>query len=53
MLATQSSVISGSKQNIDIEESLYRYQGELDRLQQELRDEEADAVEVSDLNGEV
>jgi hypothetical protein len=41
------------KQNGELEQGLYRYQAELARLQHELKDEEADAFEVSELNGEV
>ncbi|KAI5479591.1 nuclear pore complex protein Nup133 [Pseudohyphozyma bogoriensis] len=41
------------KQNGELEQTLYRLQADVERLQQELKEEEADAFEVSELNGEV
>ncbi|GAA5863806.1 hypothetical protein JCM1840_005773 [Sporobolomyces johnsonii] len=45
--------VTGMKANSELEQQVYRLQGELERLQQELKDEEADAVEVAELNSEV
>lgn len=53
MLTAQADRLAILKQNVDLEQSLYRCQGELERLQQELKDEEGDAVEDTELNSEV
>jgi hypothetical protein len=53
MASAQASLLAGLKHNGQLEQTMYRYQAELARLQQELKDEEADAVEVSELNSEV
>lgn len=53
MLTAQADRLAILKQNVDLEQTLYRCQGELERLQQELKDEEGDAVEVTELNSEV
>lgn len=45
--------IKRGKQNNELEQTLYRHQAELERLQQELKEEEADAFEISELNSEV
>ncbi|KAM0754119.1 hypothetical protein T439DRAFT_323004 [Meredithblackwellia eburnea MCA 4105] len=45
--------IKKGKQNNELEQMVYRGQAELERLQQELKDEEQDAFEVSELNSEV
>lgn len=53
MAAAQSALLASLKTNKQMEQSLYRYQADLARLQQENRDEEEEAVEVAELNSEV
>lgn len=53
MAQAQQALLAELKTNKQMEQALYRYQADLTRLQQENRDEEADAVEVSELNSEV
>lgn len=53
MAQAQQTLLAGLKNNKQMEQAVYRYQADLARLQQENRDEEADAVEVSELNSEV
>lgn len=50
--ATEDRIKRG-KQNNELEQMLFRGQAELERLHQELKDEEADAFETSELNSEV
>ena len=45
--------IKRGKQNNELEQMLSRGQAELERLQHELKDEESDAFETSELNSEV
>ncbi|BGP05902.1 hypothetical protein JCM10049v2_001721 [Rhodotorula toruloides] len=53
MTSLRQSRLSKMKANSELEQQVYRLQGELERLQQELKDEEAEAVDAMDLNSEV
>lgn len=54
MVKAQTTRIGLLKSNATLEQQLTREQGELERLQGELKDEEVDAVdEVEELNSEV
>lgn len=53
MAAGHFDRLAKMKQNGELEKQLYRMQSELVKLNQELKEEESDAFEVSELNGEV
>ncbi|KAM0792360.1 hypothetical protein ACM66B_005040 [Microbotryomycetes sp. NB124-2] len=53
MQAAQAALLAGLKTNKQMEQALYRYQADLARLQQENRDEEADAADAAELNSDV
>ncbi|GAA6062464.1 hypothetical protein JCM10212_005367 [Sporobolomyces blumeae] len=47
------ATVSGMKANSELDQHVMELQGELQRLQDELKAEEADAIEVAELNSEV
>lgn len=53
MTSLRQSRLTEMKANSEREQQVYRLQGELERLQQELKDEEAEAVDALELNSEV
>ncbi|GAA5979128.1 hypothetical protein JCM11641_008435 [Rhodosporidiobolus odoratus] len=53
ILSLRQSRLAGVKTNSELETQQLRLQGELERLQQELKEEEADAVDAGELNSEV
>ncbi|BGP37751.1 hypothetical protein JCM10449v2_001673 [Rhodotorula kratochvilovae] len=53
MTAMRQARLGGMKANSELEQQVYHLQGELERLQQELKDEEAEAVDALELNSEV
>ncbi|BGP29932.1 hypothetical protein JCM10296v2_001684 [Rhodotorula toruloides] len=53
MTSLRQSRLTKMKANSELEQQVYRLQGELERLQQELKDEEAEAVDAMELNSEV
>ncbi|BGP13784.1 hypothetical protein JCM10213_006384 [Rhodosporidiobolus nylandii] len=53
MASLRQSRITGIKTNTELETQVLRLQGDLERLQQELKDEEAEAVDAGELNSEV
>ncbi|SCZ97055.1 BZ3500_MvSof-1268-A1-R1_Chr4-2g06959 [Microbotryum saponariae] len=53
MEQNRQQLFTGYKKNSELEQNVARLQAELARLQQELRDEDADVVHVSELNSEV
>ncbi|GAA6004636.1 hypothetical protein JCM10207_000963 [Rhodosporidiobolus poonsookiae] len=53
MASMRQARIAGIKSNNELETQVLRLQGELERLQQELREEEAEAVDAGELNSEV
>lgn len=53
MTTMRQARLAGMKANSELEQQVYHLQGELERLQQELKDEEAEAVDALELNSEV
>lgn len=53
MAAERAFIVSRLKSNRGLEQSVTQLQAELEELQRERKEEEADAVEVSELNSEV
>lgn len=53
MTAMRQARLGGMKANSELEQQVYHLQGELERLQQELKDEEAEAIDALELNSEV
>lgn len=53
MTAMRQARLGGMKANSELEQQVYHLQGELERLQQELKDEESEAVDALELDSEV
>ncbi|GAA6029228.1 hypothetical protein JCM8097_003578 [Rhodosporidiobolus ruineniae] len=53
LAALRQSRVAGIKTNNELETQLLRLQGELERLQMELKEEEAEAVDAGELSSEV
>ncbi|GAA5843802.1 hypothetical protein JCM9279_000151 [Rhodotorula babjevae] len=53
MTAMRQARLGGMKANSELEQQVYHLQGELERLQQELKDEETEAVDALELDSEV
>ncbi|GJN88726.1 hypothetical protein Rhopal_001692-T1 [Rhodotorula paludigena] len=53
MTTMRQARLAGMKANSELEQQVYHLQGELERLQQELKDEEAEAVDALELSSEV
>ncbi|GAA5885245.1 hypothetical protein JCM6882_009535 [Rhodosporidiobolus microsporus] len=53
LASLRQSRIAGIKTNNELETQVLRLQGELERLQQELKEEEAEAVDAGELSSEV
>ena len=53
MTGMRQARLATMKANSELEQQVYRLQGELERLQQELKDEEAEAVDALELDSEM
>ncbi|TKA56266.1 hypothetical protein B0A53_01558 [Rhodotorula sp. CCFEE 5036] len=53
MTGMRQARLATMKANSELEQQVYRLQGELERLQQELKDEEAEAVDALELDSEI
>ncbi|GAA5887174.1 hypothetical protein JCM3774_005345 [Rhodotorula dairenensis] len=53
MMGMRQARLATMKANSELEQQVYRLQGELERLQQELKDEEAEAVDALELDSEI
>lgn len=53
MTGMRQARLATMKANSELEQQVYRLQGELERLQHELKDEEAEAVDALELDSEM